>query len=89
MKSPNEKTLIILDNDQSLTDKTGMYYVAEILFTKEEYEYFCNENAKDKNWVDSFNRFYKMLKDKKISLSKLTSTVESIEKTRTKKNKKK
>ena len=82
MKPSNEKTLIILDNDQSLTDKTGMYYVAEILFTKEEYEYFCNENAKDKNWVDSFNRFYKMLKDKKISLSKLTSTVESIELTK-------
>ena len=48
MKSPNEKTLIILDNDQSLTDKTGMYYVAEILFTKEEYEYFCNEKRKIK-----------------------------------------
>ena len=82
MKSPNEKTLIILDNDQTLIDKTCMYYVAETLFTKEEYEYFCNENAKDKNWVESFNRFYKMLKDKKISLSKLTSTVESTELTK-------
>ena len=66
MKSPNEKTLIILDNDQTLIDKTCMYYVAETLFTKEEYEYFCNENAKDK----------------KISLSKLTSTVESTELTK-------
>ena len=82
MKSLNEKTLIILDNDQSLTDKTCMYYVAEKLFSKEEYEYFCKENAKDKNWVESFNRFYKMLKDKNISLSKLTSTIESIELTK-------
>ena len=42
MKS-NDKTLIIIDNDHSLADKTCMYFMAETLFTKEEYEYFCKE----------------------------------------------
>ena len=81
MKS-NDKTLIIIDNDHSLADKTCMYFIAETLFTKEEYEYFCNENKKDKNWVESFYRFYKMLKRKNITLDKLKETIEKIELTK-------
>ena len=72
-----QKMLLIFDFDQTIVDKDSEYEQAHMTLSKEEYEKIVEMDTID--YYDTFNYFFKRMKDIGLTLKDINSNLEKLE----------
>ena len=72
-----QKMLLIFDFDETIVDKDSVYEQTNMTLSKEEYEKILEMDKID--FIDTFNYFFKRMKDIGLSLKDINSNLEKLE----------
>jgi len=77
-----EKSLIIFDVDRTITDKDSLEVTSKYLLTKQQQQNFEKETENDKNWCESLNYFYSLVKKNGKTINDIKKSLEKVQMTK-------